>query len=288
MAELSSDAQAKTVDDEIALWRQGDCVLGEYFIAYRFDPTTPLTAAAAAIDDDVDLVEAEVLGFVVTSQTCDIVRRCMDRPFVEVAPLVEGGERFDEIAKGLRPNFGYIPGLAGKRVVADLDRTMTVEKAVIAKWVRVPGWSTDAEGRAITKALVRKRQRFAFPDDFVRWVNPLAKRLRDKHSKNTPEGEFLRSLDEIRVRAAPAWDAKKVELHFWFIHNETETPNATKVQLVKTCLAKIPASGRFGTPTAMLITLDEVSARDYVQSDALDLDYLSDSGASENTILAEP
>ena len=276
MVELSSAAQAKAIDDAIAQWRQGDCVLGEHFIAYRVDPTAPLTSAAAKATSDTDLVEDEVVGFVVVTQTCDIVRKCTDRPFVEIAPLVDGGAELNEIMKGRRLNRAYIPGLANQRLVADLDRTMTVEKSVIAKWSRVSGWSTDAEGRAITKALVRKRQRFAFPDDFVGWVKPLDVRLKDKHSKNTPEGEFLRSLSEIRVRAAPAWDAERIELHFWFIYDSATPQTDQMVQLFKACLARIPAIARFFEVAGQLVTLDDMTARDYVESDSLDLDHLSE------------
>ncbi len=275
MAELSSAAQMTTIDEAVAQWRQGDCVLGEHFIAYRIDPTAPLTSAAAATDGDADLIEAEVLGFVVVTQTCDIVRQCRSRPFVEVAPLVDGSSMFNEITKGLRPNRVYLPGLADTQVVADLDRTMTVEKAVVAKWSRVPGWSTDAEGRAITNALVRKRQRFAFPDDFVSLVKPLADRLKDKHSKNTPEGNFLRSLDEIRIRAAPAWDAKRIELHFWFIHDAAKPRTNEMCQFFENCFAKVATDGRFFDVNGQLVTLDDMTARDYVESDPLDLDHLS-------------
>jgi hypothetical protein len=35
------------------------------------------------------VVSVEALGLVVLTQTCDLVRTCTDRPFVEVCPLVE-------------------------------------------------------------------------------------------------------------------------------------------------------------------------------------------------------
>ncbi len=36
-----------------------------------------------AADGGVDSAESEVFWFMVALQTCDIVRRCVDRPFVE-------------------------------------------------------------------------------------------------------------------------------------------------------------------------------------------------------------
>lgn len=92
----------------------------------------------AAITEGAENVETEVRGFAVLTQTCDLVRPCADRPFVEVSPLVEVDDRvLREIERGRRPNYGFIPGVAPRRLVADLDRVMTVEKAVVAAWARV-------------------------------------------------------------------------------------------------------------------------------------------------------
>lgn len=102
---------------------------------------------------EAGLYETLVAGLVVT-QTCDVVRKSRDRPFVEVSPLVElAPDDFDLAAR--RPRYGVVPALADKRLVADLDRTMTVEKSVVADWCRVPGCRTDAETRAFASALAR-------------------------------------------------------------------------------------------------------------------------------------
>ena len=73
----------------------------------------------------------------------------------------------EEIRRLKRPAFAYVPITAGDHLVADLDRTMTIEKALVAGWARTPGWETDDELRDFASALARKRSRFAFPDDFV-------------------------------------------------------------------------------------------------------------------------
>jgi hypothetical protein len=60
------------------------------------------------------------------------VRTCTSRPFIEVVPLVEVDEpSLREVQKGRRPQYAYIPGAAGLKLVADLDRVMTVEKPVL-------------------------------------------------------------------------------------------------------------------------------------------------------------
>ena len=72
---------------------------------------------------------------VMLSQTCDVIRSCRQRPFVEVAPPVEVSEQEVKLIRRLkRPAFAYVTGTAKKHLVADLDRIMTVEKTIVAEW----------------------------------------------------------------------------------------------------------------------------------------------------------
>jgi hypothetical protein len=117
-----------------------------------------------------------------------------------VAPLVEvPADVFEETQRRRRPGYAYVPALAERRLVADLDRVMTVEKSVAMSWRRTQGCRSDDEVRAFAEALARKRQRFAFPDDFTAATKALQGRLRGKHDKQTSEGQALRALPEIRV-----------------------------------------------------------------------------------------
>ena len=68
---------------------------------------------------------------------------------------------------------------------------MTVEKAIVAGWTRIPGWETDNDLRDFARALARKRSRYAFPDDFVAAARSLQERLTDKHNKQTDEGPIF-------------------------------------------------------------------------------------------------
>ena len=270
------------VDAALQAWRQGDCVLGEYWFIHRFDPTLPLTEASAAVrDQGVDLAESAVRGLVVLTQTCDIVRKSMERPFIEVAPIVEVSAQIaHEIERGRRPLYAIIPALRARGLVADLDRTMTVEKAVVAQWARIAGCRTDAEARRFALALVRKRARVAFPDDFTALVERLQLRLLEKHDKQSAEGRALRALREIRVRAAPSWDATTVEVTFWFIHEEEaiDFEGRRWDALLDGWLNLMPASGRFRRVHGAVLALEDLTAKDYVESDPLDLDYLSTRG----------
>ncbi len=267
------------IDEALAEWRQGDCSLETVWFLFRFDPTTPLTPEArTAAAEGLDAAESEERGFMVVTQTCDLVRSCESRPFVEIAPLVVVDEKVaHDVVRGRTPRFASVPGLRDRRLVADLDRIMTVEKAVIAHLERIRGCRDDHEARLLMLSLARKRARVAFPDDFVTLAQPLVKRLVGKHDKNSPEGAALRALREIRVRAAPSWDAADVEVMFWFIHDEDEPSFGGKPwsEHLRGWLDLVQPASRFTAIEGAAITLDDLTAREYVDSDPLDLEHLS-------------
>ena len=161
--------------------------------------------------------------------------------------------------------------------MADLDRVMTVEKPLVASWTRTPGWSNDADGRAFAQSLARKRVRFAFPDDFTAFVKKLQGRMTEKHDKATDEGRGLRALREIRVRASPSWDAIEVDLVFWFIRDAGDATFGGRnwADLLKDWLKLVAQSGRFKQVEGQVVSLRDMTAEDYVESDPLDLDHLS-------------
>jgi hypothetical protein len=239
-------------------------------------------ASRADCDEETGNYEEEVPGLVVLTQTCDLVRSCVERPFVEVAPLRQlEAEKWGSAARGRNPRYAVLPALAGAGWAADLDRVMTVEKAVVASWERIAGCTTDAEARTFALALARKRSRFAFPDDFVELVRPLQKRLIEKHDRGSDEGRALRALREIRVQASPSWDSASVELDFLFIRDDAarDFEGQPWNQLLGQWLGRVAANGRFGRVDGRVQTLDELTARDYVGSDVLDLGFLSDRAA---------
>ena len=273
------DIWIQAIDTTLLEWCQGDCVLGEHWFIYRFNPQRPLTSDSADVaKEETDLAESEVKGFAIVTQTCDIVRSCNERPFVEIVPLVEVDEQqLHDVQRSRRPQYAYIPGVAGLNLVADLDRIMTVEKAVVAEWERKPGCLSDDEIRALGQALTRKRARFAFPDDFTDFARKLQNRLRDKHDKANDEGEALRALREIRVRAEPSWNSSEIRLIFWFIRDEDQNQfkRVRWDQFLNQWLQLIPESGRYKNVEGSVVALEDMTAKEYVESDPLDLDHLS-------------
>jgi hypothetical protein len=281
VATLAPDSdEAKRIDASLREWRQGDALEESWFV-HVGDGAAPLSAAAAEAGGGAQALTSEVLGLVVVTQTCDIVRSCVTRPYVEVAPLVRVSEdNLHQVKRGRRPAHATLPALEKDQLVVDLDRVMTVEKSIVASWKRTPGFTRDADGRAFAQALARKRVRFAFPDDFTSLAKKLQARLGDKHDKNTDEGRGLRALREIRVCASPSWDAASTEIFFWFIRDDADAifEGNSWADLLKEWLKLVPATGRFTSVDGQVATLPEMTAEDYVDSDPLDLDHLSTTG----------
>ena len=284
---MSMPKHAAEIDAAIRSWRQGDITLdGGLEFLHLANLSRPLSLSAqhtaAASDaqpppDEVLPLMEEVSGLVILSQTCDIIRNCIERPFVEVAPLILVDEDYLEAIKRLkRPNFAYVPATADRRLVADLDRSMTIEKSIVAKWTRIPGWTSDEEIRDFAEAISRKHSRFAFPDDFEMAASRLQKRWVEKHDKQSPEGAHLRALREIRVRGAPSWDASEVDISFWFIKESDPVGfPAAWAAWAETWMKLFDYNERLRVEPPTVCRLEDMTARDYVESDRLDLNRLS-------------
>jgi hypothetical protein len=275
----ASEAEERyaSLDAALESWRQGDYAIGPFGFVKRFDPGFPLKEEERGQDYDSDVYEEEVEGFVVLTQTCDLVRSSKDRPYLEVSPLVAitDHDYLNDIRKGRRPRYAYIPGAADALLVADLDRVMTIEKTVLGRWSRREGCTNDANRRLLAEALARKRARFAFPDDFETIASTMRNRIRQKHDKDSTEGERLRVLREIRVTARPSWTTAEVKLKFWFVVDEEATINSDLCRSCETWMSQLAPQGRFITIEYDLVSLDGMSAREYTESDRIDFDHLS-------------
>lgn len=265
-------------DDSLDDWQQGDCVLGEFWFAWRFCDTMSITRSAkltAESDTDGDIVEEQVEGLAIVTQTCDVVRPFQQRPFLEVCPLVSVDD-VRSVECGKRPRFAYLRGLQEKGLVVDLDRVMVIEKPFFLQHQLVRGCMTDEDVRHFSDALKRKRSRFAFPDDFVALVKPLFDRLSNKYKKSSSEGEALRQLREIRVQASPSWGDEQVELFFHFIQKDDGLPgDLAPHEQLEAWLALIQPNRRFTSVEGKVAYLDDLTAAEYVYSDRLDFDSLT-------------
>jgi hypothetical protein len=242
----------------------------------------PVTDAAEQVRDelagdnagDQAIVTSDTRGFVVVTQSCDLLRDCHVRPMAELAPLIEmTPAQVEEVRRLKRPNFAYVPAVAAQNLVADLERTMTIEKAVLAKLQRKPGVDTDRE-RA---DLARKRQRFAFPDSFNDALRPLQQRLDKQASKkNSEEGTHVNALIEIRAAAAPAWEGPKVSVTLWLIKGDDPQPNNWQHYAAAWGqLFNDPAGVYTLDGVPRVVRLEDMRASEYLASHHLDWDQLT-------------
>jgi hypothetical protein len=265
--------------------RQGDVILGSdldfvHVASLRQPITDAATASAEELKDgqgsDLAYITTAAPGFVFLTQTCDIVRSCETRPYIELAPLMAVSLlELENIRRKKRPNFAYIPAIAEQQLVAHLDRTFTVEKAVLAPLSRTPGVRTHQEAIDFAEALARKRRRFAFPDDFDHALKKLGKRFDARAGKQTEEGHHVDALTEIRVSALPSWEATNVDLSFWLIKKDDPDPEKWTYYLEQ-WHALIDQSGRYKVPDPFrVVRFNDITAQDYLDSQRLDFDDLS-------------
>lgn len=268
------------VDQETRKWQQGDYCLGdlEFYLVVNSEQHI---AASEQLDSEETSILKPVRGLCVVSQTCDIVRTCRKRPFVEFSPLVEVNSKYlAEVKKGMRPNYAFLKPLEYDLLVVDLDRAMTAEKSLLLKLDRLAGLGTDEEKRMFSWSLGRKRTRFAFPDDFIALINKLSNRIKNKHKKFSNEGSFINSLREIRVRAAPSWNHPKVEVTIYLVKEtnpEVSVSFQDEQKVIETWNGQIGQSNRYDPINFEITGLEVLSAQDYVESDPLDFDHPSQS-----------
>ena len=267
MNETGNDLEAALRD-----WRQGDYAIGvggHLFADVSDSPAEFYDAAEKT---------GSVVGLMVVSQTCDIVR---PDGYVTVCALVERpAPEQKSIARGRKPSLLKLEAPPSERIVADLSRVMTVSKPLLASWNRREGFTTPSEQRRLALALERKFGRFAFPDELVEALQPFKERVWKKHHKESDPGRVYRSVRQFRLRSAPNWAAAEKEIVlFVLLHNEENRKTSLAVinKELDTIIGKtkLPGGYRWAMPEYEAVTADRLSAQDIFESQALDFEYLS-------------
>jgi hypothetical protein len=269
------------VDKALGGWQQGDCVVGNIDFVYQILAEVPVTATASTPPSNrFEVVAAEIPGVVVVSQTCDIQRKTIVRPYVEVAALVQcpANVSVDEVRKALRPQYACIPGVADQGLIADLDQIMTVEKPLLVSYACTRGCRDDFEIRVFARCVARKFSRFAFPDDFNASVKKLVELVKGKHdSAESDVGAAFRALREIRVAALPNWQADQIDLFFYFIREGSDEAAGKQPwsHWANLWCSRVKLGGRFRSVDGVVLPLSRIRADELIGSDTLDLDHLS-------------
>lgn len=276
------------VNKALQIWRQGDVVLGETLPAIHLAdlavPGTPESEQyaaeqiAAGEKPSLSVVSVDFPGFMVVSQTCDIVRDCATREYVELCPLTEVPEhKLGQVRAGRMPRYLSCSGLGDRGLAADLDHVSTVEKRTLIQFndQRVAGVNAEEERRRLASALARKRARAALPDEFVAFIEPLQRRVKERHGRHTDEGRFLAAVREMRALPDPDWGTTSVEVTLFFLFDNSAQIPPDATEQMASLIKRVVPNDQF-TLNGRIMTMEQMTAATYLASDALDLDALSD------------
>ncbi len=269
MASSDDKNKDKVPDKPLTNWQQGDFTFDFKEFIFRQPSDDP---------DEVGFEQEGIVGTVLLSQTCDLV---LERGrYVEVCPLIEVSQSsYSQTLNGRKPQYAIVPSLADKCIVADLDRIHTVTRGLVHQWKREVGCRTHRELTAFQSALGNKRTRFAFPDDFVHGYEKFEKDIRDKFKRaasGSEAGQAYQELQEIRVRAAPNWQAKRVELTiFCIIRPDADRPNVEKHLVTVFKKLHLPDKYVLEDPPFQVVTYENLSADRYIESDPLNFHQLT-------------
>lgn len=263
------------LDVSLKDWRQGDFALdvGGFVFA------TPKTGSGQ-FEFEVGYETENIVGWVVISQTCDIIRCTGDRFYVAVSPLITINEQdISAVSRGRRPYLTEIEN-TDANVFADLRRFMSVDKRLMSTWERRSGFTTSDKRQRFAAALERKFGQFAFPDEFDEAVKDFRQRVWSRHSKSESEpGRVYRSLMQIRFLAEPNWTASLRKISVIAIMKdeiEQEVDRHKIAEELKNSLEKIqwPYGYEWRNNRLILGTTSELTAGDVIFSQRGDFDFL--------------
>lgn len=262
-------------DEPLLEWKQGDFALnvGGFLFANTSD-------SGEYFDPEED--EGDIVGLVVISQTCDIVRRTGGRHFVSVCALTKRPEaEVGEVISGRRPYFAVVEN-ADVAVFADLRKIMSVSKDLLRTWDRQEGFESETGRVKFANSLERKFGQFAFPDDFDRSMSDFKKRVWRRHDKTESlPGKVYRSLLQIRFKCEPDWDAANKKIRVLAILREPPLREASRDQVaeeLETSLAKVVLPDGYSWSDNdlkfILATAKNLNAADLLSSRRADFDFL--------------
>ena len=277
----------KDIDAVTKEWRQGDFILDLplpfVFITDAYNPLSDLAKEAAERHSleksgflPIPVSDKSIEGFMVLTQTCDIVRGADERPYIDIAPIVLIDESDIAIIRAAKvPRFFTTEALASQLKAVDLDKVMTVEKSMLKNITCQSGCRENNELELLQRALARKHSRFAFPNEFVESIKNIRGRILEKHKKDSDEGRFLREVQEIRVSPTPNWASSAISLTLYFVFGDHSKLDASFHERASSLSARFTPTGKYISCEIILIPISMMSAGVYLSSPQLDLDYLS-------------
>ena len=266
--------QEDPVDKIASQWRQGDIIRDHQLLQ---DILAGLNIYAEK--------PAPIIGWILTSQTCDIVRSQRVQPFIQVCAIVKkDANGVVEAKKRKSPRFAYVPNLAPDSSVADLAVTTTLTKDRLAKTERVDG-GFDHEDAAedqstwisrFQEALSRHKARFAFPDNFNALKKALGEQLKKAFKAKETE-HLIIAVDEVRADVQIENNDVK-GAHIWFLLDPAQSLSDEILLALDDEIKKIIEAVKHhlnGAVSYRVVSEEELTLRDYRKSHLVDFDDVS-------------
>lgn len=261
---------------DISSWKQGDCFLTEKEFPYTFNPNFTKLYTGDPVEGNASTGIVDVEGLVIVSQTCDVIRDVVKRPYLEVAALVKLNKGdFKGVKAGKVSRHLYVPQLEAQQIVANIEMIATVEKLYLMGKDRISGFNTEKEARGFAYALGKKRARFPFPDDFVAVMEPMTSHLKDKELEAV-EAKAVERVMEIRVKADPTWEGSKIDVELLFITEVTNQEIIDEIEkyVDERWLPLVRDNGKY-VFNYQVKSYDGISAMEYRSSEEYETDHVS-------------
>lgn len=168
------------------------------------------------------------------TQTCDLQRRrtLAGRDLVQVAQVVSltGREAGDALSM-TKPQYVPLPWY-GDDYFVDLDHVASVDRAALMT-VKTLSGPEEADRRDFAYLVGRYYSRAAFPDDVVRALSPLQKKM--SGARNSALLTVRKQIEEIRVLPDPPFDSlDRSHLTIYFLINSSWYPDIAAASLERT------------------------------------------------------
>ena len=171
-----------------------------------------------SVPEPVDLVA-------LMTQTCDLQETSTDARLCQVAPVVDRGERFArEAHRGRRPGWAALPWHS-EGSIADLSRITTVERSVLIGATARGRPRTPAERVHFAETVSRHFTRIALPDTVCKVLAPFLQRIKDKHDRQSDEGECISRIAMLRIEATPDFDDPAPSLRLLVVLEAVDLPS---------------------------------------------------------------
>lgn len=173
--------------------RQGDWISGIL--------TIPLMS-----EDGASSEQETPHGVAVITQCCDLAQN--KTGFVQVAPIRElDGVETTNVRRGRSSRYCALPTLQENHHV-DLGVITSIAVGLIGNNLKVYSLESERERREFAASIARRYARFAYPDSYRQYLDPLRDAVRNKAGKpNSPLGNVIERIATLRLEAEPSWDA---------------------------------------------------------------------------------